>query len=111
VTAWYRRVYRRHRARAPAGGRLVEADHPLVELGQISGATLADRWRAGVCFSGGVVVAQLRSTAIDLPRATGVDREAATRAVRTAAEPEPAGQSRASTGPCGVASFHRPRPG
>lgn len=47
-------------------------------------------YRAEVGFSGGVIVAQVRSTAIDLLRATGIEREDATRAVRAAAEPEPA---------------------
>ncbi len=42
----------------------------------------ADAYRRGVGFSGGVVVAQIRSTASDLLRASGLDESTSTRAVR-----------------------------
>jgi uncharacterized membrane protein YgaE (UPF0421/DUF939 family) len=46
--------------------------------------TAADAYRAGLGFSGDVVVAQIRSIATDLLRATGMDDNASARAVRRA---------------------------
>lgn len=47
-------------------------------------AQAADAYRAGVGFSTGVVVAQIRSIATDILRATGLDESTSTRAVRRA---------------------------
>jgi uncharacterized membrane protein YgaE (UPF0421/DUF939 family) len=47
-------------------------------------AQASDAHRAGTGFSGNVVVAQIRSTALDLLRATGLDESTSTRAVRRA---------------------------
>jgi uncharacterized membrane protein YgaE (UPF0421/DUF939 family) len=47
-------------------------------------AQAADAYRAGTGFSAGVVVAQIRSTALDLLRATGLDESTSTRAIRRA---------------------------
>jgi uncharacterized membrane protein YgaE (UPF0421/DUF939 family) len=69
-----------------SGGRLREVRESVVAAA--AGAGLA--YRQGVGFSGGVVVAQLRSIAIDLLRAAGVEREAALRTIRAAAAGHPA---------------------
>jgi uncharacterized membrane protein YgaE (UPF0421/DUF939 family) len=66
-----------------------------------------EAWQAygeGVGFSGGVVVAQIRTTVADLLRATGVDHAEAPRLVRRAT----GWQSRARTG---RSNAGRPRPG
>ncbi|MEN3307240.1 MAG: hypothetical protein V7603_3442 [Micromonosporaceae bacterium] len=60
------------------------------ELGLAAVAQAGDAYRAGLGFSGTVVVAQVRSMATDLLRATGVDDRLAERAVRRAAGKLPA---------------------
>jgi len=47
-------------------------------------AQAADAYREGLGFSGDVVIAQVRSIASDLLRATGLDEASSTRAVRRA---------------------------
>jgi uncharacterized UPF0146 family protein len=47
-------------------------------------ALASEAYRVGVGFSGAVVVAQVRSAAVDLLIATGLPEEAADRAVRAA---------------------------
>jgi uncharacterized membrane protein YgaE (UPF0421/DUF939 family) len=68
---------------------------------------VAEAWRAydeGVGFSGGVVVAQIRTTVADLLRATGVDYAEAPRMVRRAIGRDGRPRTRRS-------SRHRARPG
>jgi uncharacterized membrane protein YgaE (UPF0421/DUF939 family) len=64
-------------------GRAVE---PMATRERALGAAVeaGQAYSAGVGFSGGVVVAQVRSTVIDLLRATGIERADATRLVRRA---------------------------
>jgi uncharacterized membrane protein YgaE (UPF0421/DUF939 family) len=54
------------------------------ELALGAAAMAADAYRDGLGFSAGVVVAQIRSTATDLLRATGLDDATSARAVRRA---------------------------
>ena len=66
-----------------ADGRdpIAARDRILAAVGEASRA-----YKAGVGFSGAVVVAQIRSAAFDLLRATGLDDLAVDRRVRAAAE-------------------------
>jgi hypothetical protein len=52
------------------------------ELALAAVAHGGDAYRLGLGFSGNVVVAQVRSTATDLLRASGLDETTSTRAVR-----------------------------
>jgi uncharacterized membrane protein YgaE (UPF0421/DUF939 family) len=62
------------------------ADEPLAtrELAVRAAVEAGEAYSDGVGFSGGVVVAQVRSTVIDLLRATGIEHAEATRLVRRA---------------------------